>query len=221
MKKIKLIIGDKTFDAEIADDQFAEIVAIEKKEDCKHDWKEWLQISQTTQGYFDTSFYGVTCEKCCEAKEFAKPWPQNPKGTTEIVGSEKRWRARVGEKYWCINSLVKIVEPYDCYNDSGGWDYLTGNYHQTKKECQEYKAYLQALGEIKAYVEENGLGAVAAISSPNIFNIITSGFNWIISEGCCNFYSVLPTLKTQKDAQKVIDNCKPQLEIIRNYSNSL
>lgn len=140
-----------------------------------------------------------------------------------IEGKKGRWRASGDEEYWYINSVGCTFPSTDNRDDVDNWSYLTGNYFRTNEEAKAYKSFLQAVGEIKAYIAENGVSFEvdwADIRQEKYFIY----FDNIAGEfATAPWYSthvptLLPVLATTTHCEAVIRDCKKQLEIIRDYT---
>ena len=68
----------------------------------------------------------------------------------------KRWRAEEDGEYWCVNPKGEVVKFYEKDDRFDDYQYLTGNYFQTREEAEHHKARQEAIGRVThAIIEAN------------------------------------------------------------------
>lgn len=142
----------------------------------------------------------------------------------EGLDKKQEYRPRVKKlnQYWYVDEQGDYNNQSEYWVEHDYWRYLTGNYFLTEEEAREYRNYLKALGEIRDYIKENDLWFkpdYACLSQYKYYIYYSHKLNmWDVSF-FTNFHSLfsLPVFQSGGHAQQVIDNCLPQLEIIRKW----
>lgn len=62
----------------------------------------------------------------------------------EIPEEYKRWRAGIGEYYWCLGSNSTLCKAVEAKYVDDDWRFSIGNYFQTKEETQKARNWLKA-----------------------------------------------------------------------------
>jgi len=66
----------------------------------------------------------------------------------------KRFRAVIGDEYWFINSLGRILSETENGSPIHDWRYKTRNYFQTEEEAQHELDRQNAVAELRDLIEE-------------------------------------------------------------------
>ena len=67
----------------------------------------------------------------------------------------KRWRGKVGDMHWSVDSNGKVDWLYDCHRDMDNFHYDTHNYFQTEEEAQKYANVLETERQLKKFADEH------------------------------------------------------------------
>lgn len=70
-------------------------------------------------------------------KEEAEIIKQRVDAINEKYGIPKRWRAKKGEKYWYIDSTLKVRQMIDYHWDADDLMHEIGNYFRTEDDCED------------------------------------------------------------------------------------
>lgn len=140
----------------------------------------------------------------------------------ELVEKKKgKFRAKYNDRYWYIDSDGNVCYITETNHSSDNFSHLIGNYFATEKETKEYKAYLEALGRVTHAVYEMNDGwepdwsDVCQVKC----NVFYGNDNiWGITYNFFYQYShIIPYLKSEKLAKKLIKDHLTDLEVIRKY----
>jgi hypothetical protein len=71
------------------------------------------------------------------------------------VEEDKRWRAKINERYWCVNSYNVTDVSWDKYCTCDNFRYYSHNYFQTQKEAETYARVLETEMLLKKYADEH------------------------------------------------------------------
>lgn len=74
---------------------------------------------------------------CVVTKEEAEIIKQRVDAINEKYGIPKRWRAKKGEKYWYIDSTLKVRQMIDYHWDTDDLMHEIGNYFRTEDDCED------------------------------------------------------------------------------------
>lgn len=132
-----------------------------------------------------------------------------------------RWRAEAGDRYFQLWSDGDISANTESGGEYDNFRHLVGNYFQTKEQAESYKQFLQAVGEIKQYIVENGMEFKPDWKNDEQFKcyVYHGGDEWERgSATTCHQPSIIPYLAEQSHAQAIIRDCNKQLEIIREFT---
>lgn len=66
----------------------------------------------------------------------------------------KRWRAKRGEYYYCVDSDGEVIKPWDNRDSIDDFRYKTRNYFKTVEEAQEYAEVKLTYYELMDLAEE-------------------------------------------------------------------
>lgn len=91
--------------------------------------------------FYDTlAIMGINTQKnnsmFIVSKEQAKIIKQKVNAINDKYGIPKRWRAKIGEKYWYISCNFDVRQMKDYYWETDDLMYNIGNYFKTKEEAQ-------------------------------------------------------------------------------------
>lgn len=133
--------------------------------------------------------------------------------------NSKDWMPKDGDEYWFVNSLGEKEQSTWVKRQADSHRLYTSNCFKTEAECDTYLEYLNALKAINKFKLENGLNW-----KPNWVNhedkycikVNMEKVDWYVWVNE-NHFNSLGYYKSQEDAQKVIDNCKKEIEIIAKY----
>ncbi len=142
----------------------------------------------------------------------------------KIMPKSKRWRAEEDQSYWYIDSGGSSTSTTEVGVRADDFHYKTGNYFATEEQAEKYRNYLLAIASINEFIEKEGLEFSPDWEDERqrkyYIYCFRSSTEFIWSETFSSNVQVLlllPYFKSQEDAQKVINNCKNHLEVIRQY----
>jgi len=134
-------------------------------------------------------------------------------------GEEKKsiWNLEIKDKYWLITDEGDVdFDQWESYTADIGRLNI-GNIYLTKEEAEKALAKQKALTAIKKYMWSEGMEEVDWSDKDSIKYLINYSHedkkfetnSWSVRQ-----HSTLPYFTSILDAQKVIDNCKSELETL-------
>lgn len=143
----------------------------------------------------------------------------------ESKQSFKKWRAKVGDKYYHVfarNGNVNIACPAENNDSQDEYLYLTGNYFQTEEEAMTYKKLQEAIGRVTHAIIEANEGW-----EPEWGNVNQKKW-YIIKEHAQNtvqedwsttwqYHTAFPHIKNKELALSIISSHKEDLDLIFNF----
>ena len=144
------------------------------------------------------------------------------KYTGELVEKKGKFRAKKDGKYWLLNTWGSIVYVYENNDEIDNFLHLTGNYFATKEETEAYKAYLEALGRVTHAVYELNDGWEPDWSDRNnkwcvYFEFYKNSWDINYDVSHSQYPQIIPYLKSEDLAEKLIKDHRTDLEVIRKY----
>lgn len=71
------------------------------------------------------------------------------------IDENKRWRAKINERYWYVNSYNITDVGWDKYCTCDNFRYYSHNYFQTQKEAETYARVLETEMLLKKYADDH------------------------------------------------------------------
>ena len=108
-----------------------------------------LLDSRLGLSFFDSNHYGYTpTARLATPEEAQRLWDalakEGKRWNPETMQVESiRWRAKMGEIYYCIFGDMSIVAATECGGSTDNSRYNSGNYFQTKEQAEMARLYIQ------------------------------------------------------------------------------
>lgn len=179
---------------------------------------EWIQLRE------DLTLYLHRGTQTLEKEDILKSHTEWFKEVTEQSQSFRKWRAERGKLYYIVfafNSKVKIECCQERNDRQDEYNYITGNYFQTKQEAEAYKARQEAIGRVTHDIIEANEGWEPDWEDGNqdkhtiYYDHYITRLN--ILQGCgLGIPSVLPFCKNKDIALSIISSHKEDLDLIFN-----